>query len=163
MKTTCPHCWGSGTVADEQLSPNFRLSEFTRSSAAAERGLPNAPSPEEIEALRALCTDLLQPLRSWFGPIRVTSGYRSPAVNAAVGGVVISAHLTGDAADIVPVRVSIADVMTYLSTSGLAWDQAIDEGAHLHIARVSPLGRVQRRQLLMKRNGVYSPWARSVA
>src|SRR5690606_31208518 len=78
MKTTCPHCWGSGTVADEQLSPNFRLFEFLRSDTARELGIPNVPTATHCIALRILTRELLQPLRDRFGPIRVTSGFRAP-------------------------------------------------------------------------------------
>jgi zinc D-Ala-D-Ala carboxypeptidase len=79
-----------------KLSENFSLSEFTETST----GLPNKPNQEAITNLKYLVQYVLQPARDKFGPIEVTSGYRSPAVNAAVGGSATSDHLFGRAADI---------------------------------------------------------------
>ncbi len=51
--------------------------------------------------LKALCEEVLEPLRQWYGkPIIIGSGYRSPALNKAVGGVKNSQHMTGEACDI---------------------------------------------------------------
>lgn len=147
MMMNCPHCHGAGALQDVELSPHFRLSEFLRSTAAKAQGLSNVPGPAVVESLRLLAVALLQPLRNRFGAILVTSGYRSPEVNAAVGGASTSAHLSGHAADIVPLHASLDEVMAYLPESGLAWDQAIHEGSHLHISRISRRGE-QRRQLL---------------
>lgn len=84
------------------MTPNFSLSELTASSTAKARNIDNTPPPAAVEALRDLATSILQPLRNRYGkPITVTSGYRSPALNKAVGGVATSQHLKGEAADIV--------------------------------------------------------------
>lgn len=82
------------------LSPHFSYREMTRSETAARRGLKNTPGPAELEALELLCAKVLEPIREKFGPVRVTSGYRSPAVNKAVGGSGTSQHCRGQAADI---------------------------------------------------------------
>jgi zinc D-Ala-D-Ala carboxypeptidase len=80
-----------------QLSKNFSLAELTKTSAKAD----NTPSAEQIENLRALCVNVLQPLREAMGrPMRVNSGFRSDAVNRAVGGSSTSQHSRGEAADI---------------------------------------------------------------
>ncbi len=80
-----------------KLSENFSLSEFTETST----GLPNKPNQEAITNLKYLVQYVLQPARDKFGPIEITSGYRSEKVNAAVGGVgATSDHLKGKAADI---------------------------------------------------------------
>lgn len=80
-----------------KLSENFTLAELIRTGT----GLPNNPTPIEIERLKLLCQKVLQPLRDEFGtPIVVNSGYRSQAVNKAVGGVESSQHRRGEAADI---------------------------------------------------------------
>lgn len=79
------------------LSPHFTLAELTRTGT----GLPNDPSPAQIEKLRALCVHILEPVRAHFNrPVKVNSGYRSPAVNAAVGSKPTSDHCKGCAADI---------------------------------------------------------------
>lgn len=82
------------------LTPHFRLIEFTRSGEATQRGLDNTPGKAEIEALCALCENILEPMRHHFGAIYITSGYRSRRVNNAVGGVGGSQHIRGEAADI---------------------------------------------------------------
>ena len=79
----------------------FTLQELTRSETARQRGLDNTPDAAAVENLQNLVTHILDPLRQlWGSPLYVNSGYRSPAVNAAVGGARNSQHLTGCAADI---------------------------------------------------------------
>lgn len=84
-----------------QLTPHFKLSEFTKSSTATARKIDNTPSEQVISNLTLLCEQVLEPLRVHFNcPIIISSGYRSPALNKAVGGVKNSQHMTGEAADI---------------------------------------------------------------
>ncbi|MBB1649833.1 D-Ala-D-Ala carboxypeptidase family metallohydrolase [Delftia sp. UME58] len=84
-----------------QLTPHFSLTEMTASSTAQRQGLDNTPTPEALQRL-ALTAAMLERVRAHLGvPIIVTSGYRSRAVNAAVGGVTSSDHAIGAAADIV--------------------------------------------------------------
>ena len=84
-----------------QLSEHFTLSEMTRSDTAERNHIDNTPSQEVIENLRALCSNVLEPARVAFGaPIYITSGYRCPALNTAVGGKPTSQHLRGEAADL---------------------------------------------------------------
>ena len=85
----------------EQFTKNFSYDELIASATAKRLGLDNTPTPEEKEKLRQLAEDILQPIRdAWKSPIVVTSGYRSEAVNKAVGGVSNSQHQFGEAADI---------------------------------------------------------------
>lgn len=85
-----------------KLSEHFELAEFLVSETAARRGISNEPTPEVIENLRQLCQLVLQPLRIKLGrPIVITSGYRSPALNRAVGGSPTSHHMQGHAADLI--------------------------------------------------------------
>lgn len=86
---------------DSIISRYFTLTELTRSKTATQQHLNNSPSPEAIANLQALVSQILDPLRQlWGRAIYVNSGYRSPAVNAAVGGVKNSQHTKGEAADI---------------------------------------------------------------
>jgi zinc D-Ala-D-Ala carboxypeptidase len=82
-----------------KLSTNFSLSELTKSEAASRLGLDNDPTQEIISSLQALVNYILQPVRDKFGPVVVTSGYRSPEVNKAIGGSTTSDHCKGQAAD----------------------------------------------------------------
>lgn len=84
-----------------QLTDHFTLSELTRSETAERRHIDNTPSQEVVDNLRALCRNVLEPARVAFGePIYITSGYRCPALNKAVGGKPTSQHLRGEAADL---------------------------------------------------------------
>ena len=84
-----------------KLSKNFSLEEMSRSNTASVRGLPNVPNAEQVKNLKALCENVLQPLRNHLGkPVVINSGFRSQAVNMAVGGAKNSQHTKGEAADI---------------------------------------------------------------
>lgn len=92
------------------LTKNFTLEELTNSSTAKQKKLDNTPTKEVIENLTKLATTVLQPLREAFNaPIIVSSGYRSPKVNAAVGGATNSDHKFGAAADIRTVSDTVED------------------------------------------------------
>lgn len=84
-----------------KLSPHFTLEELTASTTATRLGLDNTPAPELVPRL-VLLAEMLERIRSTLAaPVVVTSGYRSPPVNRAVGGVTSSDHTQGHAADIV--------------------------------------------------------------
>jgi len=84
-----------------KLSANFNLSELTKSQTAERRGIPNNPSPGQIDNLKELCMNVLQPIRSNFDkPVIVSSGYRSAEVCVAIGSSITSQHTEGKAADI---------------------------------------------------------------
>lgn len=86
------------------LTKNFTLSEMTKSETALRQNIDNTPDATVIANLQMLAEKVLQPVRDHYGKVvKVTSGYRSPAVNAAVGGVQgvkPSDHTRGMAADI---------------------------------------------------------------
>ena len=83
------------------LTEHFTLSEFVRSETAERKHIDNTPLVEVVDNLRALCRNVLEPARLAFGaPIYITSGYRCPALNRAVGGVQLSQHKYGEAADL---------------------------------------------------------------
>ena len=90
-----------------KLSDHFTLEEMTRSATASARNINNALHPAHphdaavIANLKHLCEEVLEPLRRHVGgPILISSGYRCPALNTAVGGATGSQHMTGEAADI---------------------------------------------------------------
>jgi len=63
-----------------QLSRNFTLAELCKSEVAIRRNIDNTPSEKVQNNLQILVANVLQPLRDKFGPVTITSGYRSPAV-----------------------------------------------------------------------------------
>jgi zinc D-Ala-D-Ala carboxypeptidase len=83
-----------------RLSKNFTLAELTRSQTAIRRGIDNTPTMTVIDNLQALVDNVLQPLRDSQGPVNITSGFRSEAINAAIGGSNTSHHTRGMAADL---------------------------------------------------------------
>jgi zinc D-Ala-D-Ala carboxypeptidase len=107
------------------MSAHFTLAELTRTSS----GVANVPNAAETKALEALCSSLLEPVRSKFGPVSIHSGYRSKAVNEAIGGSKTSQHMRGEAADFHCAAAKLEDVMRWIVTeSGLAYGQVILEG-----------------------------------
>jgi len=84
-----------------QLSKHLSLAEVTRSESAKRRGISNMPTPAHIENFKLLAENVFEPVRENFGkPIHISSGYRSDALNKAVGGSKTSQHCTGEAIDI---------------------------------------------------------------
>ena len=82
------------------LSANFTLKELTRSDTADRLDIDNQPNEEQIESLRLLCENILQPVRDYFGkPVKINSGFRCPALNQATGGSATSDHCKGQACD----------------------------------------------------------------
>jgi len=86
--------------SDMQLSEHFKLNEFTKSETAIRKRIDNTPNAAHANNLKMVCEKILEPVRNHFGkPVRINSGYRGPALNAAVGGSSKSQHCNGEAVD----------------------------------------------------------------
>lgn len=109
----------------------FTMGEFIRSDTAAKLGIDNRCKLEHVPNIKALVANVLDPLRAAYGkPIRITSGFRCPKLNKAVGGSSTSQHMSGMAADIIGTPNTVAEntKLFYLIQSlGLPFDQLIDE------------------------------------
>ena len=108
------------------LTKNFSYPEMIKSSTADRMNISNDASREHIINLVNLCNFILQPVRDQFGPIRINSGYRSPALNKAVGGSKTSQHCNGQAADFESSRISNPDLAKWIAKN-LTFDQLILE------------------------------------
>lgn len=109
------------------LSANFTLKELTDSDTAKKKGLDNTPTLQVIENLTTLAEKVLQPVRDHYGKsVKVNSGYRSPEVNASVGGSKTSDHCKGQAADIEITGVANGDLAQWIA-SNLKFTQVILE------------------------------------
>jgi hypothetical protein len=139
-----------------QLSAHLSLAEVTRSDSAKRKGISNQPTPEHIENFKKLAEKVFEPIRNHFGvPIHISSGYRSKALNEAIGGSLTSQHCSGEAIDIdmdgSTNGVSNADVFKYIKDH-LQFDQLIWEFGSssnpdwVHVSYEST-GR-QRKQIL---------------
>ena len=110
-----------------KLSKNFSLNEFISSETALRRGIDNTPSAEVLANLKALCENIMQPLRDWYGkPINITSGYRSPALNRAIKGAANSDHMRGQAVDFTLPKEDYPKVFEWLRNN-VQFTQIIDE------------------------------------
>lgn len=108
------------------MTPNFKLSEFTRTST----GLKNEPSESDLVRLLRLA-NVMEIVREACGdrPISISSGYRSPEVNKAVGGSKNSAHMRGDACDFMVKGLTAKQACESIMSYGLMikFDQLIEE------------------------------------
>ena len=117
-----------------KLTEHFSLAELVASQVSTRKGIDNAPGPAIIANLTRLAA-LLEQVRALVGgPITVSSGYRSPALNRAVGGAASSAHVLGLAADISTNKLAPKALALLIRQSGIVYDQLIYEGTWVHIA-----------------------------
>ena len=83
-----------------RLSKNFSRAEIEHSNTAKRLGISNEMSEKHLESMQRLIDNLIQPMRDAIGPIRISSGYRSPKLNKAIGGSSRSQHSKGEALDL---------------------------------------------------------------
>ena len=135
----------------------FTIRELTRSATAQSRGIDNTPTPAIRAKLETLITNCLDPIRRIYGrPIIVSSGYRSPALNAAVGGVANSQHTMGEAADLVPASGgSLAGIFRAAVQYGRYDPLIIEQSGRSKWVHVS-YGPRNRRKILAYKNGRYT-------
>lgn len=129
----------------ETISKDFSYREFERSEVADAKHICNVITSFEVrDSILALTENVLQPLRdAWGKPLKVNSGYRCKALNAAVGGVPTSQHVKGEAADIAagdPVKLARLAVKL-----GLPFDQMILYPTFVHFSH--KLNGEQRGQI----------------
>lgn len=165
------------------LSPHFTLEELTVSDTAKKYKISNLPTPIHEKTLVHTCQYLLEPLRALLNnkyksydnkkvkyvSIRITSGYRSAALNAKVGGVKTSQHLSGEAIDceakvvfqdgtskVLPYTELYADVKAFVKAGKLSVDQCIQEksgsAVWVHVSH-SAAGKTKDRKQFLIYNG----------
>lgn len=143
---------------------HFSFSEFEHSDTAKQKKIDNS-IPEDLKPnIQELVETILDPLReAWGSGIKISSGYRSPALNKAVRGSSTSAHCYALAADLVPANGKIAEFKVFakkwIKESGVKFDQFIDEysgtASWVHIGLKNREGK-QRQQYLLYKGGRYS-------
>ena len=118
----------SSTSSELRLSASFNLDEFIVSQVAERHGYKNEPNEKQIENLRLLCVNVLQPLRGIINvPIFINSGFRCFDVNVAVGGRFNSQHLEGKAVDFIVPSLILADVFNIVLHQLLLFPVKIDQ------------------------------------
>ena len=160
-----------------QLSKNLALAEVTRSETAKRKGISNMPTPEHIENFKLLAERVFQPIRDHFGvPIRISSGYRSAALNKAIGGagktvngvyIPSSQHCTGEAIDIDMDGTTVTNAQIFnfikdnLEFDQLIWEFGTDTNPDWVHVSYDSAGK-QRKQILkaIKKGGAtaYAPF-----
>ena len=109
-----------------KLSKNFTVAEYIKSQTATRHEIDNSLSEEHLENAKKLFANVVQPIREKFGITLITSGYRSPDLNAKIGGSSKSQHCKGQAVDLECLKESNADVAMWIENN-LDFDQLILE------------------------------------
>lgn len=134
------------TSNEVYLSPHFTLNQLVRSGTSLKYNIDNTPTAEQVKRLKQLSLHVLEPLRHAFGALRITSGFRSVALNERVGGVSHSQHLYGEAADIHLSSVEMGHKMLQYLKQHVVFDQALLENKQangccwLHVSYKSDRG-----------------------
>jgi hypothetical protein len=143
----------------------FSIDELTTSTEARKMCIDNTPTSEVVANLTALVEAVLDPLRDKYGhPIMVSSGYRCPRLNKAVGGAVNSQHTTGEAADIYVGRpkemAELFSLIYYtLPYDQLIWERGNDEApAWIHVSYRRGGDMANRYQCLRYDGKKYYPY-----
>ena len=125
------------------LSKHFSLDEMIFSQTATRNSIDNTPGANEIENLKKLCSEILDPLcEKHHLNIHVSSGFRSVKLKKKIGGAANSQHVKGCAADITAEGIASIELYDIIKASGLAFDQLIQEfETWVHISwSVNPRG-----------------------
>ena len=113
-----------------KLSKNFSRAEIEHSNTAKRLDISNEMSEKHLEHMQGLIDNLIQPLRDSIGPIRISSGYRSPSLNRAIGGSSRSQHSKAEALDLQfwsEGKMNNKVIYDWIIDSGLEFDQMINE------------------------------------
>lgn len=152
----------------EMITSHFSVREFLATAHRAyvteqRNGWDNDPT---VRANAKLLCELLEKIRDetpGLGPLRLTSGYRCPGLNASVGGVPTSRHMFGLAADVQPVSMGERQAMGFIVGALRLGtldeiDKVILEPAWLHIQLAEP-GATPKRLALQTSDGrSYERW-----
>ena len=153
-----------------KLTANITLDELTKSQTAERKGINNNPSPQQIENLKALAVNILQPIRSHFDkPLIISSGFRCAQLCIEIGSKITSQHVADDdcaAADFEIPGVDNRELAIWIKNE-LEFDQLILEfyrdnaptSGWIHCSYSTNHNRNQSLRA-MRENGkvVYKPW-----
>ena len=98
------------------MAPNFRYKEFIRSATAMRLGIRNVPNEREWISIERVAENIIQPVRNHFGPIRITSGFRSVELCRNVGSSSRSNHTRGEAIDFETIdsKIKLIDIVKWI-------------------------------------------------
>ena len=133
-----------------KLSKNFSRAEIEHSNTAKRLGISNEMSDKHLENMQRVIDNLIQPMRDAIGPIRISSGYRSPKLNKAIGGSSRSQHSKAEALDLqywIGGKMNNKVIYDWVLESGVEFDQMINEFDYSWI-HISLKSRENRSQIL---------------
>ena len=145
----------------ENISKHITYAEAIHSNTAKRRGIDNTPSPVHVETMKVTAAKIFEPLREFVGgPIKVTSMYRSPALNEAIGGSKTSQHMKGQAMDLDDVYGCKTNAEMYhwikenLNFDQLIWEFGTDTNPNwIHVSYVNDEDNRNRCLKAYKENG----------
>lgn len=135
---------------------NFTIEELTFSERARAQGIDNTPTPEALENIKALMAGL-EEVRALLGkPMLISSGYRCPELNRAIGGAKKSAHVDGFAADFTCPQFGTPDkVVRAIAASGIKFDQCIFEDMGSRWVHISFAPAMRQQVLTINKRGTF--------
>ena len=133
------------------ISKHISLLEATHSQTAERKGIKNIPDQKELYAMQLVAQMVFEPLREWYGkPIKISSFYRSPALNKIIGGSANSQHCLGEAIDFIcdDMPACFEYIWKHLNFDQIIWEFGDDKNpAWIH---VSYSGKRQNRKQVLK-------------
>lgn len=129
----------------KKISEHITYAEAIHSNTAKRRGIDNTPSPSHVESMKITAEKIFEPLREWVGgPIKVSSMFRSSALNEAIKGSSSSQHMKGQAMDLDDVYGFKTNAEMYhwikdnLNFDQLIWEFGTDTNPNwIHVSYVS--------------------------
>jgi len=147
-----------------KMSDHFTLGEFIISQTATRLNIINYPTDKQYQSIQSLCVNVLEPIRSNFGSIIISSGLRADKLNTAIGGSKTSQHCFGEAGDIISPTYSVTEMYEWIVLkSDIVYDQIIHEfGKWIHISYTNRYVNRMRRTTAKKMDGItkYAHWTR---
>lgn len=125
------------------MQEEITVKTLQRSPTADRLGIDNTPTEVVAGKLQYLISKVLEPMSMLF-TYRITSGYRGKALNTKIGGATSSQHMKGEAADLVPTRISVKEAYDKIVLSAIPYDQVIyekrgtTEWIHISYRRTKP-------------------------
>jgi zinc D-Ala-D-Ala carboxypeptidase len=146
-----------------KLSKNLSLKEVIKSDTAIRKGISNEPTQQHLQNLKILAEKIFQPVREYFGePIYLSSGYRSRALNKAIGGAIKSHHCKGMALDFdqdyrntgITNKMVFDYVKDNLQFTQLIWENGTDENPEWVHVSYDP--KDLKKEVLKLKNKIYT-------
>lgn len=118
------------------ISDHITYEEATKSQTAIRKGIDNTPSEAVLATMKVTALHLYEPIRAYWGPIFISSFYRSPKLNRSIGGSKSSQHCLGEAIDLdrdVFGKPTHMELFEWIQTN-LDYDQVIYEHTWVHVS-----------------------------